>query len=176
MGHFTPDRYSPGDPVRKILTVVQAVVCQLSALLPGEPLKAPAVDAAAVVVVIQVAFKTLVNMKYPGEVILQQFFTRFQGTFARTTDQDYRGATFIGGADGAAKKQFSDVGDEMGVFHPVGLVDPGYMDRPLGMAHKQVLHAGAYIHQDGARVILQQLPRLFGRQTFGFVFAHVQIL
>ncbi len=42
----------------------------------------------------------------------------------------------------------ADVGGEMRILYPVGLVDPWDVDGSLGVADEQVLHAGAYIHKD----------------------------
>ena len=82
---------------------------KLSTLFPGQPVVAPAVVGAAVVILVEVALETLVNVEYPGEIRLQQQLSRLQRPLAAAADQNDRRAAVIHGADGTAQQQFTDI-------------------------------------------------------------------
>jgi hypothetical protein len=120
----------------------------------------PATQAAAVMIVIQITLKSLIDMEDPYKSAFQQRLTRFKGSFAATTDEDHRGATLVDGADATPQQEFSDIGDKVRVYRPIRFINPGYMNGPFRVAYKEKLHAGPDINQNGARIVLHHLPGL----------------
>ena len=69
-------------------------------LLPWQVVETPAIDAAALMIIVEFTLKPFVDMKDPGESTLKQRLARFQRTFAAAADQDHRGATLVHDTDG----------------------------------------------------------------------------
>ena len=123
-------------------------------------METPATQGAAVVAFVQVAFEAFIDMKYSAEPRLEEHLAGFEGTFSTPTDQHYGGASLLRGADRPTQHQFAHIGNEMGVHRPFGLVDPGDVNRPLGMTDEEIFHSRPDVDQNGPWVILYQLPRL----------------
>jgi len=70
------------------------------------------------------------------------------------------------------QQQLSDLGFEVLIDGPIRFIDPGYVDGATGVADKQILHSGTYIHQQSLGIVLQQLPGLLWHQAFDVMIAH----
>ena len=137
----------------------------LLALLPREPVEPPASERAAMMLIVEIAFEPLAHMIYPLHSGFDQRLTCFQGAFSAAADEYYRcaAASFLV-AYRSSEHVLSYVRDEMWIDGPVGLVDPGNVDRALGVPDKQILHCRADVDQDGTGIVAQQVPRLLGTE------------
>ena len=98
-----------------------------STLFPWKSVKTPAADSAALVSLVEFAFEAFVDMENMLQASLGQCAAGLFRALAAAADQDHRGATLIHDTDRPPKQQFSDIGHEVGIFHPIRLVDPGYI-------------------------------------------------
>ncbi|MFT5446189.1 MAG: hypothetical protein ACI9DC_001351 [Gammaproteobacteria bacterium] len=72
----------------------------------------------------------------------------------------------------AAEHDLANVGDKVRVDGPVGLVDPGDMNRPSWVSNEEIFHGRANIHQNRPRIRVQKLVCLDGRQSVRLWFTH----
>ena len=115
---------------------------------------------------IQFTFETLINMINLAYAGLDKLVPGFLGALPTPAYQDDWNTALCVVFNDTSKNKLPDLGNEMGIDNPVGLINPRYVDSALGMADKQVFHAGADINQYGARIFIDQFPRLFGRKAF----------
>ena len=108
-------------------------------------------------ILVQLAFETLIDMVDVGDAGLDKQVARLFRTLAAAADKNDRRTAFIT-IDHAAEHQLAHIGDEFGIDDPVRFVDPGDMYGTFGVTDEQVLHAGADIDEQGTGVVLAELP------------------
>lgn len=135
-----------------------------SALFPGQAVKAPASDTAALVMLVEFALEALVDVKDTLEAGICERASGFFRTLAAATDEDDRGAAVLCVTTLTTKHQLSDLCNKMRIDVPVRFVDPGNMHGADRMADKKKFHRRADIHEDGTRIIPEHLRCLLGRK------------
>ena len=70
-----------------------------------------------------------------------------------------------------AEQQLADLGDEVGVDVPIRFIDPCDVDGRWDGRQKE-FHGRPDVDQQGARIVLQYLPSLFGDNSAGSFFVH----
>jgi hypothetical protein len=90
-------------------------------------METPSAESAAVMILVQLSLKALDYVIHLAETCIEQGSTSVLGALAAAADQDYRSAFVIFRAGGTAKQELADIGDEVGIDGPLGLVDPGDM-------------------------------------------------
>src|SRR3989344_1815147 len=111
----------------------------------------PAAQSAAVVCFIQLPLEALGHVVDLLDSGLDQGLAGLERAYPATTDQHPRRRP--GG--GATQHGLPYLGEKVRVECPVGLVDPGNVDRSRRMPDEQIFHERTYVDEHGVRVFLQ---------------------
>jgi hypothetical protein len=144
---------------------------QQLALLPGKPMKAPTVNGRTMVMIVQMAFKTfrdVIDLPHPSRY---QRFAGIERANPAAADQYHRRRP-----PGPAKHRLAYLLHELGIYLPVGLIDPRNMDRTGRMPDEQIFHIGAHVDEHRVRVFLKKLECLLGAKSPNLIAGHCDSL
>ena len=122
--------------------------------------------------VIEVSFKTLINVIDVFHALPHQQVTSLLGALATAADENDRGTSLFRVTDDTPQHKFSDLGEEVRINSPVRLVYPRDVYCTFGVPDKKILHRGANIDKYRARIILHHLPCLFRGKAMEISISH----
>lgn len=121
----------------------------------------PAIDGTAMMLMIELTLETLLDVVDIAEPGIDQGLACLFGAFATAADEKDMHTLFTVGTGHTTEDQLAYLGNEMGVFDPVGFIDPGDVDGTDRVADEEVLHARTDIDQQRPRISLTHVIGVF---------------
>jgi len=116
--------------------------------------------------VIEFAFKTMLDVVHVPETVVDEQFTRFLGAIAAAAYQYHRHAVVFRRCNDSSEDELANFAFKVRIDDEIRFVYPWNIDRAGRVADEQEFHIGANVDKRGAWLALDQCMGIFGADVF----------